>query len=364
MRILYITNSPTIGGAELSLLSHLRTLNKDLFSITLLCSEKLFPYALNVSGITVKKMHFYNLYSLNPVVIYRYFKMVRAITTVIREEKVDIIHTNSVKAHYLGIFAALLSKKKLIWWMRDDTMNRLIYSLARKIPHKIIFISEYIASRFKTDLNTAIVYNGTDIYKNHISLLEIDRLKKHLGVENTTIILCTERLVLWKGVQVLIEALEKIKFYNFTCLIAGTGKDQRDDVEFSLIKRVGELGLTKRVKFLGFRQDIGNLMQICDILVHPVIEPEPFGLVLIEAMSFQKSVISSNLGGPKEIIHDGDDGILIPAGNIDILAEKLVLLINNNKLREQIGKQAELKVQNSFTQEVETRSIEKIYFTI
>ncbi len=364
MNILYLTNSPVIGGAELSLLSHIEAMDKKEFRITLLCSEKLAERAKLIRGIDVKTMHFPILHTLNPIVIYRYIKMVRDVLKVVKSKHIDIIHSNSVKAHYIGVWVSLLSKAKLIWWIRDDTMNKLIFTLTRRIPFRIIYISEYIEKFYGKRRNSIVVYNGTSIYKHEIGKVKKEELRNHLNATGKIVVLCSERLVAWKGVRYLIDALYILKDQEFLCLIVGSGKGQRDNVEFDLIKYVSELKLVHKIKFLGWREDMQELYQIADIVVHPVIKPEPFGLVVIEAMSFGIPVIATSIGGPAEIIAHEEEGILVPPREATILASALNDLILSKELREKIGYKGQERVMQSFTQEKETYTIASLYRTI
>lgn len=360
MRILYLTHSPVIGGAEKGLLQHIRQINKEQFEVVLVCSELLAVEARTIPEITVISMEFYLLHILNPLILYKFYLMIRNVLRIIKKERISYLHTNSVKANYIGTVASLFTNVKLIWWMRDDTMNKFIFSLTRFIPYKIVYISEYIQKHFGEYPNATIIYNGTNIYTNHITEEEKQKLKNGLGITNQMVILSVERLVVWKGIQVLIESLKEIKDQNFICLLIGSGKGQRDDNEFDLIRQASEAGLGAKIKFLGWRDNTYAYYQISDIFVHPVIEPEPFGLVVIEAMSSGLAVISSNIGGPKEVIQIGN-GILIEPNNPEVLAQSLSMLLTNDTVRKTIGNNAREYILQTFTQEIETKQIEALY---
>lgn len=361
MNILYITNSPIIGGAELSLLSHIKELDKTKFNVTLICSSVLLEKAKEIKDIKIIPMEFFTLYRLSPMSILNYIKMSLNISGIVKHEHIDLIHTNSVKAHYLSFLIKLLTNKKIIWWVRDDTMNKLIFSLTKFIPSKIIYISKYIETYYKENKNSIVIYNGTNIYKSVISEDEKNKLRNKLNIKDEVVIICSERLVKWKGVQILISALNKIRNEKFICLIIGTGDNQRDNFEKEIKKNVKDFNLENNVKFIGWSENINEYFQIANILVHPVINPEPFGLVVIEGMSFNLSVISSNIGGPSEIIDDNIDGFLIEPNNDSLLSEKLKYLINNKEICQEVGKKAKQKVLSKFTQEIETKNIESLY---
>ncbi|PSN76807.1 glycosyltransferase family 1 protein, partial [filamentous cyanobacterium CCP4] len=85
--------------------------------------------------------------------------------------------------------------------------------------------------------------------------------------------------------------------------------------------QVEQLGLSHRVKFLGFRSDIAKLMQVCDLVVHTSTAPEPFGRVIVEAMLCQRPVIAATGGGTVELITHGETGWLCPPGQPQKLSE-------------------------------------------
>jgi glycosyltransferase involved in cell wall biosynthesis len=93
------------------------------------------------------------------------------------------------------------------------------------------------------------------------------------------------------------------------------------------------LGIIDRVEFRGHRDDIAAELAPIDVLVHASITPEPFGQVVLEGMSAGLPVVASRAGGPEEIISDGVNGLLYPPGDVIALAQILVRLEREPKLR-------------------------------
>jgi glycosyltransferase involved in cell wall biosynthesis len=364
MNILYLTNSPIIGGAELSLLEHIKAIDTSKFHVTLVCSELLAPQAQAIAGVEVISMDFYLLNKANLSTLAKYWKMASRVSKIVREKHIDILHTNSVKAHYIGVAVKILTGVKLIWWMRDETINAYIYAICKNIPNKIVFISQTLQRVFPQSNNSIVIHNGTTIYTKTITDEEKQTIRNTLGITDQKIIFNVGRLVTWKGVQVLIEAIEELDDKHIICLIMGSGKDQRDNNENDLQRLVKERHLESTVKFLGWRDDAYKFFQIADIFVHPVITPEPFGLVVIEAMSFGVPVIASDAGGPSEIIQNGVNGILVQPNSVDALTSALTTLLSDEALRMSLGKNARETILASYTQEQETKQIENLYESI
>ncbi|MFM9158005.1 MAG: glycosyltransferase, partial [Dolichospermum sp.] len=93
----------------------------------------------------------------------------------------------------------------------------------------------------------------------------------------------------------------------------------------NLHHQVTTLGLENRVKFLGFRSDIPQLMTMCDLITHSSTAPEPFGRVIIEAMLCGKPVVAAEAGGVIELVENGINGFLVTPGK----PEELAGVINN-----------------------------------
>jgi glycosyltransferase involved in cell wall biosynthesis len=146
----------------------------------------------------------------------------------------------------------------------------------------------------------------------------------------------------WKGHQVFLEALARlssqtpVRGYIIGGPIYQTGGSQWSLEE--LQKQANRLGLEGRVGFTGFLEDVSAAMRSLDIVVHASTQPEPFGMVIIEAMACARSLITSRAGGAAELTTEGYNACGHPPGDSTALAEKIMLLAGDQGLRERIGK--------------------------
>jgi glycosyltransferase involved in cell wall biosynthesis len=97
-----------------------------------------------------------------------------------------------------------------------------------------------------------------------------------------------------------------------------------------------QLGIADRVHFLGWQQDALKLLAAADIYCQPNTVAEPFGITFIESLYAQRPVITTSMGGPKEIIDDSC-GILVPPDNVPALTDSLRQLIGDQLLRAKLG---------------------------
>jgi len=165
-------------------------------------------------------------------------------------------------------------------------------------------------------------------------------LRREHGVdEGTTVILQVGRLEPWKGHLVHLSALSLLNpAAKWVCWIAGGAQTAEQQQYFEQLQAAAsELGISSRVRFLGQRTDVPELLVAADIFCQPNQGPEPFGLVFVEALWAGRPVISSRLGGASEIV-DESCGLLVNPGDAKGLAESLQRLIASPTLRQHLGR--------------------------
>jgi glycosyltransferase involved in cell wall biosynthesis len=158
------------------------------------------------------------------------------------------------------------------------------------------------------------------------------------------------RLVRWKGQDVFINALGQLARDGlaFRALVVGgssfgDGKSYEDELHALAAKNHVE----HSVEFLGFRNDVEALMQGCDVVCH-CSRFEPFGMVIIEAMMLGKTVVASDVSGPRESVIDGVTGLLIPPDDAPALAAALARILCNPDLRIRMGEAARRRADAEF----------------
>lgn len=170
----------------------------------------------------------------------------------------------------------------------------------------------------------------------------------------------------WKGQDVVIRAADRLKerYRTLRCLVIGGISDTRpDDGIFlrSLETYVTGHGLGKQVLFMGFRDDVPDLVNALDILVHASTAPEPFGRVILEGMVLERPVIATNIGGPLEIIEDRVSGFLVPPGDDSALAAVIDTLLADAALRRRIARTGKQLVMDNFHIRILMERIHDLY---
>ena len=179
-------------------------------------------------------------------------------------------------------------------------------------------------------------------------------------VEADFIVLYVGRLVYRKGVHHLVEAMKLLakREPGILLVIAGDGPLKR-----SLREKVESLGLDKQVLFLGRVDDslLPDLYRSSDVFVMPSLFGESFGIVALEAMASGIPVIASAIGGLKEIIIDGVNGILLRDVNPETIADEIYRLYLDDTLRLYLSRKAREHVEKNYSWRNITRRIEEEY---
>lgn len=152
-------------------------------------------------------------------------------------------------------------------------------------------------------------------------------------------------LVDWKGQDVLIDAAPRIlaRYPDAHFLLVGTAYG-RDSTFANMVKaRAADPGLGGRVRLLGSRSDVSDILALSDVVLHTSTTPEPFGRTFLEGMALGRAVIASNEGGPLDVIENGVDGLLIAPRDPQLLADAVLRLLDSRELRATLGANAAIK---------------------
>lgn len=281
-------------------------------------------------------------------------------------EAIDIIHTHQFKDTFIALFARMLSKRKpkvvFTRHLIKPAKKNILYSFLYRNTDKIIFISHQVKDEFLSsgpDIDPKKITVVHNSIPPHSLSLETGNLRRSYSVPPGNLLLAyTGRLVPEKGIDVLIDAIRVVGQTDFTLCIAGTGTPL---YEKYLKEKVTSLGLGKKIIFAGFIEDIPAFIRQTDIGIAPSICREAFGLSIIEFMQAGKAVITTNNGAQNEFISSGENGILIPPSDPEALASAIEQLINDEELRQRLGKNAREKVNGDLSYEVFFRKITDVY---
>ena len=368
--ILFYTDTPQIGGAELQIYLLAKFLNKEKFKPILVCSNfrqldgwctKFEKEEIEVIRLNVKNKHD--------------FKHLSKLKKIIKEKEIDLLHIhvwNPASCRF-AFLAGSQTKTPIITTEHDPFKLNIIKNLFKKYTlnkiSKIVTISEnnkkLLTKLYPKHKNKiAMIHNGIDTtwWKSQlIRFTDKDRKKIKEEIfyakENTLIITCIAELHERKGQKFLIEAIPEItkEYPNLKFVFIGEGKN-RENLE----KLVKKLKAERNVTFTGRQDAIPKLLKSSDIFVLPS-KREAFGLVNLEAMLIPLPIVASKVGGIPEIIKDGKTGSLVQAEKPQELTKALKRLISSPEKRKKMALEGHKRILEKFDAKVMAKSYEKIY---
>lgn len=186
--------------------------------------------------------------------------------------------------------------------------------------------------------------------------------------DDAVLVVLAGRINSWKGQSLLIAAVDHLrrtgKVGGLHVAIVGDTPPGQPHWLDQLKKQVADCGLTNTISFVNFVDDIRPVWAAADIAVVPSTEPEPFGMVAIEAMAAGVPVVAAAHGGLLDIVADGETGILFEPKSVPALAAALAKLLASEELRNKMGN-AGLRVQKKmFSVESQVESLERIYSSL
>ena len=334
LRVLHLHSGNMMGGIE----SVLITIAENAGSCTGFAQE----IALAFDGPFAQKMRLarMDVHPLappqlrNPISIR---KSRRDLQRLLDKEDFDAVisHSPWCQAVYGPVLKA--SGRPIVFWMHGSFDGHWLQKLAsRHVPDFVICNSEYTRStlpKVYPKVASAVLHLPVGNLSFCFSREEIrGRLEVLSG---TVVILMASRMEHWKGHLNLLHAAAQIETnVNWEIWIAGAPQTKSESDYFdSVVAEVERAGLKQRVKFLGQRNDVPDLMRASDIFCQPNASPEPFGVVFVEALQAGIPVVTFDMGGPHEFL-DAKSGVLVPPRDIAGLSKALQGLINNPHQRE------------------------------
>jgi glycosyltransferase involved in cell wall biosynthesis len=210
-----------------------------------------------------------------------------------------------------------------------------------------------LAERFRWPATKIeVIYNAVQIERFDLPPHPGVRGQLQAGQDRPLVLTCA-RLDEQKGHETLLKASAMLPEAIF--VLAGSGPLQEP-----LERLAAELGVADRVRFLGHRRDVPELLAAADVFALPSLyEGSP--LAVLEAMAARRAVVSSAIGGTDELIGDGESGLLVPPGDPQALAGALGRVLADRELRDTLANGARERVERDFSQQATSAGVERIY---
>lgn len=392
IRILYVQPGRGVGGASVSLSSLVRALPQHDFSAQVILQapvdrslaqllngnvEKVYalPYLPGWNKTQKKGFVKQIKHEFSKLKFGGYLLPTFQIAKIIREEKIDLVHTNS-SISPVGALAAWLTRRAHIWHIREPLGSnstiplilgdRLAAQLFYWLSRVIICNSSYTAKFFRNfGIGPKVIYNGINLEEFKVSGRRGEILRKKYDIPDhlPVIGMVGSLRSTWKEHNLFILAMSMVKkqIPDARFIIFGGGfNPELSEYVQSLHNFATQLGLSNQVTWADFEENIPAMMGSMDILVHPTSQ-EGSGRIVMEAMTAGKPVVGVRSGGVQELIQDGETGILVEPGSAEQLAASVIQLLSNPEKSKQFGVNAETYAQKYFSHETMMASIQTVY---
>lgn len=256
----------------------------------------------------------------------------------LRELAPDVVHTNTLKAALYGGVAGRLARVPVVWHIRDRispdylpaSTVRLVHLAARVLPTAVVANSATTLATLPGRAGTVVPHIVGDMAATAASPAS-SRLT--IGVAG--------RLSPWKGQDLFLRAFaDAFADSDARAVLIGAAMFGEDEYARWLRVLAATLGIAKRTEFRGFRADMASEYARLDLLVHCSTVPEPYGQVVVEGMSAGLCVLAADEGGPRELIEDGVDGVLVPPRSVVALADAMRRWADDAAGRRRLGRAA------------------------
>jgi glycosyltransferase involved in cell wall biosynthesis len=358
-RIVFTSHTGQISGAERVLLDILRGLDRERYEPYVVCPEEgNLGAAVAEEGVPcVAAPLLHARFTMHPLRLLRYatsiVKSVYRVRKTILNLDPDLIHANSPRAGIVATLATAGTSRTVLWHVHDILPRhpvsigvRLLGYLSRRT--RMIAVSNATANgfcgrlRFRDRIRT--IHNGVDLSRFPAKQPGNSELKKKLGIPEESFLVCAVgQICARKGLKELLQAFERSYAAAPMMHLAIVGKvvfDHEEKYKDQLVKYVADAKIGERVHFTGEVRDASSMLRGADLLVLNSLE-EPFGLVLVEAMSSGTPVLAARVGGIPEIVTDGTNGWLIEKGDTAGLSRKLVELSQNRSALQEAAEVAQ-----------------------
>jgi glycosyltransferase involved in cell wall biosynthesis len=286
----------------------------------------------------------------------------RRLRALLRRIAPDVVHTNGFKVHAAASLA-LPRGARMVWHVHDFVGTRpMMAGVMRRLAPRAaaaIAVSRAVADDVRRvcgpGLPVHVVYNAVDLTRfspvgPRAGLAALAGMEPEPAGTVTVALVAT--MGVWKGHRVLVDAVSRlpadlpVRAYIVGGRIYATEGSEEDPAHLRHL--VAEHGLAGRIGLTGLVDEPADAMRAVDVVVHASTRPEPFGLVIAEAMACGRPVIATAAGGAAELVDDGADALTVPPGDAAALAGAIRRLAEDPALRARLGAAGRARAERHF----------------
>lgn len=287
----------------------------------------------------------------------------------IKENKIDIVHSNTNYDRTAGAFAAKFAGVKHV--SNVHSFHSISHNLTHWYRNKFLIHHFMVGGVCTKDLlinedkiepaKITLLHLGLDPEQNKKDPETGIQIRNEFGVKDDEILIGNvARMVPFKGQEYLIRAYPDVlkAFPESKLMIVGDG-----ELSKMLQKLANELGISERTIFPGFRKDIKSMYSAFDVYAHTSVEGggETFPYAMLHALAQELPMVITRVGDMPAMVENGVNGFVLNDKNVKGISEKLKLLCGDERLRLEMGKQSYELMLKKFTVDIMAANIEKVY---
>lgn len=359
MKVLHVTTHFNMGGISNYIFTLSGALKPKGVDVIVASSGGDMVPALERSGIRHIDLNIGTKFEFGPKAILSGIRLAR----IANEDKVDIIHAHSRVSQVAAMIASRLSGVKVVTTCHGYFKKRL-RGVIDAWGARVVAISEAVREHLARDLSVkndriALIYSGVDVSRFGFqeSADRTARAKSELGLKEGPVIGTIGRLSSIKGQKYFILAMRSILEHrpDAQAVLLGSGPE-----ETALKRLVRSEDIAGSVYFFASCADTAKFLSAMDVFVFPSIK-EGLGIALLEALAAGKACVASSVGGIGDIIKDGQNGLLVEAGDHSAISEAVLKLIGNEALRKEMGRNGRALVGERFTIDAMAENMARLY---
>lgn len=277
------------------------------------------------------------------------YKSITGINRAVAGRKIDLIYSNTLAVLGAAVWA-LLMRKPHVWHVHEILLSPTVVRkgfpwMVRLLADKAICNSTMtsnwlLAEQPRLAAKTVVIWNG-QAPRPEPNTPAATQVRAKLGIApDDLVVTLMGRINRWKGQALFIETANLLRqrdIRNVHFLIVGSAVAGQENLVEELRDKIAQSSVAAHMHILAFTHDVWSVWDASDIAVVPSTEPEPFGMVAIEAMASGKPVVVAAHGGLLDIVEDGVSGLQFEASNASKFADAMERLLRSADLRHQLG---------------------------
>jgi glycosyltransferase involved in cell wall biosynthesis len=285
-----------------------------------------------------------------------------------RRARIDLVHLNNgVEGMLPGLLAARLLGLPVVAHSRGPQSTEGATRFYAGIPDRWIAVSRTMEANLTAagvpPERITVIHDAIDL-AGFVGDRPTAGLRSQLGIPaGAPVFGVFGRIIPWKGIQEFVRAAVRVvaAVPEARALVGGDPSDGAEEYYREVRALAEELQLTERIHFTGFREDVADLMHMCDVVVHTSIVPEPFGMTVIEGMATGTAVVAAAAGGPTEIIDPGRTGVLVDPRDAEALAGEIVTLLKDPEEAAAMGSRGASRAREHYSAHRYAREVQAVY---